>query len=138
MATTLINLLTQYTPVQDSVLHHLEIKDVLALTKTTKLFSGFMKTVEKTQFHINDALKEFLDPIAFLSLQAKHNFLITGYFAYAVLARKIVDDVRCPGYLHFIVVQEGEHAQALINFLFLQEGYEKEPQENPKSLVCIT
>jgi hypothetical protein len=117
MAPTLINLLTQYTPVQDSVLRQLEIKDVLALTKTTKLFGDFMKTVEKTQFKINDALKEFFDPIALRQIQASHNVLITGSFAYAFMARQRVVDSSDQPKLDYVIAEQGTPFQALKGIL---------------------
>ena len=122
MTPTLVNLLAQYTPVQDSVLRQLAIKDVITLTKTTKYFRNFTKIVEKTQFNINDALQPFFDPIAFRQLQAEHNVLIRTHFAYQFVSRAKSQDSRM---LEALVVQQGEHAAALTAFLE-QQGYEPE------------
>jgi hypothetical protein len=68
-ARTLVEMLTQYVPVQELVLDHLEIRDVLALTKTTKSFRDFYHIVERTQLNIDKELGHFFtSPIDFRSL----------------------------------------------------------------------
>ncbi|KAH7066050.1 hypothetical protein BKA63DRAFT_495926 [Paraphoma chrysanthemicola] len=107
MAPTIINLLDQCIPIQDTILQHLEIGDVISLAKSTKALWHLVKVVESTQFNINHALEPFFDAIAFRSLQAQHNALIASYFAYT-----------------FLSIQEGDHAEALNEFL-IQAGYQE-------------
>jgi hypothetical protein len=74
---TLVDLLTLHTPVQDGVLSYLEIRDVIALSKTARALKDSYKVVEKTQFNIDKELNVFFDsPDAFPSLQAEHDILI--------------------------------------------------------------
>lgn len=122
MTTSLISLLTDYTPVQDSLLRQLEVRDVFSLTNSMKAFSGFMRTVEKTQFNINAWLKPFFDPIAFRNLQAKHNILIGGNLAYAFFMRNSMQKLGFGPALRGLWVQRGEREQVLVDFLE-DQGY---------------
>lgn len=89
---TLVDLLTLQTPVQDSVLSYLEIRDMIALSKTAKAIKNSYKVVEKIQFNINKELSLFFDsPNAFRSLQAEHDILIYGPTAYNFVARHLVE-----------------------------------------------
>lgn len=133
MTITLLELLARYTPVQNSVLRHLEIREVISLTKTTKAFADFTKIVERTQFNINDWLKPFFDPISFRSLQAKHNIFIGSTFAYKIVARTTPAIYRNGTALDGIFVEEGSHETALIEFV-VEQGYrevEPPPEGNP-------
>jgi hypothetical protein len=137
MEISLICLLTCHIPVQDSVLRQLEIRDVLSLAKTAKAFGGFMKTVEKTQFNINAWLKPFFDPIAFRSLQAKHNILIAGNSAYAFFARNGMQELSFGTALRQLWVRSGDHRQALAKFLE-DQGYQVQQDPDPsQSSVSI-
>ena len=122
----LLDLLTTYTPVQDSVLRYLDIGDIIALSRTTKAFSDYVGLVQRTQFNINEKLKAFVtDPKAFRSLQAKHNILISGSFAFSFMLRRPLSFCLFDGptlMLHRLLVERGPHAEALRLFLE-NEGY---------------
>ncbi|KAI4676399.1 uncharacterized protein J4E88_007315 [Alternaria novae-zelandiae] len=122
----LLDLLTTYTPAQDSVLRHLDIGDIIALSRTTKAFSDYVGLVERTQFNINEKLKLFVrDPNAFRSLQAKHNILISGSFALSFMLRRPLSFSLFDGptnMLYRLLVEKGPHAEALRSFLE-NEGY---------------
>jgi hypothetical protein len=123
----LVRLLTQYTPIQDAVLIHLDNRDVLALSKTTRAFRDFFRLVERTQYNINDFLRHFVSPQAFRSMQAQHNVLIAGSAAWVFMARKSFSEVPCnQDYLNSMVVEKGVHGVALFRFLDL-EGYQPQP-----------
>ena len=124
--TGLADLLTRFTPVQDSVLCYLNIRDILAISRTTKALSGFVGIVERTQFDVTKRLERFFKhPKAFRSLQAKHNIVIGGTFALGFMSRNHLNTSlqevdACS--LNELLVQQGAHAQALQSFL-VSEGY---------------
>jgi len=124
--TGLADLLTRFTPVQDSVVRHLDIGDIIALSRTAKAFSDYVHLVERTQFNINEKLKVFVkSPKGFRSLQAKHNILISGSFAFSFMLRRPLTfslyDMPTR-MLHRLLVERGPHAEALRLFLE-NEGY---------------
>jgi len=124
--TGLADLLARFTPVQDSVLNYLAIRDIVALSRTTKALSGCVGIVERTQFNVNERLKRFFEnPKAFRSLQAKHNIVIGGTFALGFMSRKYLNvnlqEVNTC-LLDELLVQQGAHAEALKSFL-VSEGY---------------
>jgi len=124
--TGLSDLLTRFTPVQDSVLRHLDIGDIIALSRAAKAFSDYVRLVERTQFNINEKLKVFVkSPKAFRSLQAKHNILISGSFAFSFMLRIPLNfrlfDIPTT-MLDRLLVERGPHAEALRSFLE-NEGY---------------
>ncbi|KAI4617095.1 uncharacterized protein J4E87_008609 [Alternaria ethzedia] len=124
--TGLADLLTRFTPVQDSVLRHLDIGDIIALSRAAKAFSDYVRLVERTQFNINEKLKVFVtSPNAFRSLQAKHNILISGSFAFGFMLRIPLNfhlfDIPTT-MLDRLLVEKGPHAEALRSFLE-NEGY---------------
>jgi hypothetical protein len=118
-----VDLLTRYTPVQDAVLAQLDVADVISLSRTTKSFESFVKLVESTQFSIDGHLKHFFtSPEAFRTLQAQHNILVGGTFAYEFIARKPLGRT-CGRYtLNSLLVQKGSDADALRIFLE-SDGY---------------
>ncbi|KAH6883288.1 hypothetical protein BKA58DRAFT_417080 [Alternaria rosae] len=122
----LVDLLMRFTPAQDSVLHHLNIRDIVALSRTTKAFSEYVGLVERTQFDINKRLGHFfIDPKGFRTLQAKHNILISGCRAFGFMPRKSLSPASKEantGILERLLVQKGIHAEALTSFL-VSEGY---------------
>jgi hypothetical protein len=79
---------------------------------------------------MNKCLKPFVEsPTAFRSMQAKHNILIGGSFAYNFMARGGTGATLCDAnVLDYLVVEEGEHTAALMEFL-VQGGYQKD--DNP-------
>jgi hypothetical protein len=114
----LVRLMTRYTPIQDAVLAHLDNRDVLALSKTTRAFRDFFKLVERTQYNINDFLKPFVSPQAFRSLHAQHNVLIAGPAACCFMARKPLSELPSHhGYFNYLVFEKGPHAIALFTYL---------------------
>jgi hypothetical protein len=114
----LVHLLTRYTPIQHAVLVHLDNRDVLALSKTTRAFRNFFKLVERTQYNINDFLRPFLSPQAFRSIQAQHNVLIAGSAAWCFMARKPLSELPSHhDYFNYLVVEKGPHAIALFHYL---------------------
>ncbi|KAI4934814.1 hypothetical protein J4E85_002674 [Alternaria conjuncta] len=124
--TGLADLLTCFTPVQDSVLRHLDIGDIIALSRAAKAFTDYVRLVERTQFNINEKLKVFVtSPNAFRSLQAKHNILISGSFAFGFMLRIPLNfrmfDIPTT-MLDRLLVERGPHAEALRSFLE-NEGY---------------
>jgi hypothetical protein len=122
---TLVDLLTLHTPVQDGVLSYLEIRDVIALSKTARALKDSYKVVEKTQFNIDKEMNVVFDsPDAFPSLQAEHDIPIYGPTAYSFVARHLVEPVIWNSLgLFNLVVQTGKHAVALARFLSCQ-GFE--------------
>lgn len=119
-ARTLVEVLTQYTPIQDHVLGHLEISDVLVLTKTTQAFRDFYNIVERTQFDINKALSPFFtSPIKFRSLQAKYNILIGSLFALHFMSRGRINGIKHAALdiIDVLCMQKGGHLTALSSFL---------------------
>lgn len=122
----LVDLLMRFTPAQDSVFHHLNICDILALSRTTKAFSEYVGLVERTQFDINKRLEQlFTDPKAFRTLGAKHNILISGCRTFGFMPRKSLSpalEEANTGILERLLVEEGIHAKALTSFL-VSEGY---------------
>jgi hypothetical protein len=121
---TLVDLLTPYTPIQDSVLSYLEIRDVLALSRTMRALRDSYKIVERAEFNINNDLKWFFDsPTVFRSLQVEHDVLICGPFVYSFMARHLTAPLATSLHeLCDIVVEDGDHAVALAQFLSSQ-GY---------------
>jgi hypothetical protein len=122
---TLVQVFTQYTPVQDTVLANLEIRDVLSLSQAAKAFRDCYHIVKRTQFNIDEQLGRFFTwPLKFRSLQAEHNIIISGAFAFEFMARTM------PGRnvtfeksrLNAVVVEKGQHATALSELLS-HEGY---------------
>lgn len=76
-----VDVFNKITPVQDSLLAHLDIEDILTLRRVTKRLEDPFKIVEATQFNINSRLKFYFDdPIAFRNQQAKSGAFITGCF----------------------------------------------------------
>jgi len=121
----LADLLKRFTPVQDSVLRYLNIRDIVALSRTTKALSGCVDIVERTQFDVNTRLKRFFkNPKAFRSLQAKHNIVISGTFALRFISRNwLSSELRNKSImLDKFLVAKGPDAEALKSFL-TSEGY---------------
>ncbi|KAF2662079.1 hypothetical protein K491DRAFT_710488 [Lophiostoma macrostomum CBS 122681] len=86
--TSLVDILTIYTPVQDHILHHLPIKDVISLSHVTKSLSKMYPIVTQAQMNINSQLRTYFnDPIAFHNLQATCNIIISGAFVLRYLSR---------------------------------------------------
>jgi hypothetical protein len=123
----LVDLLTRYAPVQDTVLRHLSIGDIVALSRTAKQLSGCVGLVERTQFDINKRLERFFNnPKAFHTLQAQHNIVITGSFVLGFMLRKWLSRELEEGEvcaLESLLVQKGSDAVALRSFL-VSEGYQ--------------
>jgi hypothetical protein len=123
----LVDLLTRYAPVQDTVLRHLSIGDIVALSRTAKELSGCVGLVERTQFDINKRLERFFkNPKAFRTLQAQHNIVITGCFVLGFMLRKWLSPKLEEGdvcALESLLVQKGPDAVALRSFL-VSEGYQ--------------
>ncbi|KAH7067202.1 hypothetical protein FB567DRAFT_258419 [Paraphoma chrysanthemicola] len=128
MAPTILNLLDQCIPIQDTILQHLEIGDVISLAKSTKALRHLVKVVESTQFNINHVLEPFFDAIAFRSLQAQHNVLIASIFAYTFLSRRSLSSIGKVNTLNCLTVQKREHAEALHDFL-TPAGYREEERD---------
>ncbi|KAG9194089.1 hypothetical protein G6011_04124 [Alternaria panax] len=115
---TIVDLLTRYTPVQDIVLAELDIVDIISLSRTTKAFQGYVKLVGGTQFNVDERLKHFVtSPSSFRVLQANHNIIIAGNFAYEFMARKPFGETTGKRQLDGLLAQKGANAAALQCFL---------------------
>jgi hypothetical protein len=122
---TLVQVFTRYTPVQDTVLANLEIRDVLSLSQVAKAFRDCYHIVKRTQFNIDEQLARFFTwPLKFRSLQAEHNIIISGDFAFDFMARRMLgrDLAFRESNLNTVVVERGQHATALSELLS-HEGY---------------
>jgi hypothetical protein len=80
---------TQYAPVQSAMLAHLDVGQIVALSRTCKVIAPIWKTFISTKFDINRLLGGyFSDPKAFRSLQASHGVLISGNVVRHFFARR--------------------------------------------------
>jgi hypothetical protein len=128
----LIDVLTKYTPVQDSILRHLLIKDVISLTLVAKALSNMYKTVFQAQMNINHRLKKYFDdPIAFRNLQASYNIIVGGVFVLDYLSRGEIREMQSQDVAKecdfVLYVKQGRDFDSL--FVFLDEHGYKEIEE---------
>jgi hypothetical protein len=85
----LIHVLSRYVPVQSSLLAHLDIRDIISLSQTTKRLSGLYDTTIQSRGNINRALEHyFSSPKEFRNLQARTDALLAWDFAYNFFARR--------------------------------------------------
>jgi hypothetical protein len=123
LLSSFIGLITLYTPVQETLLAHLDISDIISLSRSSKAFQDFVQLAERTRFNFNKRLKPFItSPKVFRSLQARQNIIICGTFAYESMARLPLGNLGYRHQLECILVEKGDHVAALIAFLE-QDGY---------------
>lgn len=80
-------------PIYRAIYSHLEIGDIVALTRTCKKLSDTYKRLLPLEWKINEKLSYFLkDPHEFRSQMAEHEALISGSFAIQFFARKFWPD----------------------------------------------
>lgn len=113
-------------PILDELGRHLEIRDIVNLSKTCKGLSGLYNEVSRLQWDIDTLLKRFLKyPKHFRQRLGLTEALITGSFALEFFERPFW---RAPNL--DLVVQEGERAFGLLEYLTRCEDYvyDKEPE----------
>lgn len=112
-------MLSRYIPVQSSLLAHLDIKDIISLSQTTKRLSGLYDTTIRAQGNINRALEHyFTSPIEFRNLQARTDALVACDFAYSFFAwRNLVH----AGAEFSIFVENGTSADEVTKYV-LRDG----------------
>jgi hypothetical protein len=117
---------TQYAPVQSAMLAHLDVGEIVALSRTCKAIAPIWKTFIATSFDINRLLGEyFRDPKAFRSLQANHGVLIVEDVVRQFFARRtegvhrlrlLVNEKEYPG-LHTYLESEGYSFHAWAEYI---------------------
>lgn len=111
---SLIDLLSNtYAPIQDSILPHLGIADVINLTLTCKGFGQLQPYLMATSYKINPLLGEFFDdPLEFRSLQGKSGAIITGDVVRGWFRRSTT-----PGSRTLRIYVYTKHRDAIINYV---------------------
>ncbi|KAF2091748.1 hypothetical protein K490DRAFT_61177 [Saccharata proteae CBS 121410] len=102
--TTILDLLDpkQHYPVYDTLCRHLEIVDIINLTRTCKALSGIYQDLQRTHWNLNNRLNNFVkDPIEFRSLLRQSGGVIMGFFVRSFFTRSSV-----PSILHMYVHPE--------------------------------
>jgi hypothetical protein len=120
-----IDLIDRYVPVQSSLLRQLEIRDIIALSRTCKKLSHVYGTTIRTQYNINDALKPyFKSPLEFRKVQAKTDAILCEEAALCFFLREPLTGVT--GRL-IIFARKGSSLKTMRAFL-LDDGW---IEENP-------
>jgi hypothetical protein len=89
-----IDLTDRYVPVQSSVLRQLEIRDIIALSRTCKRLNHVYDTTMRTQYNINDALEPyFKSPLEFRQIQAKTDAILCDAAALCFFLRKPLAEI---------------------------------------------
>ena len=117
---TIIDLLdgTRYE-IFDGIVSGLNIQDITRLSRTSKKLRECMKLLYSTKWNINARLSRyFQNPLAFRSLQAKHNAIISGSFTTQFFTRQMWPKAR----FHFYVSQ-GPAVAEFEEYLVKVEGY---------------
>ena len=89
MSSLVLLFTAQYAPMQSAMLAHLEIDEVIALSRTCKPLNSLWNTFVSTSFDINKLLRGYFpDPISFRALQAEHAILIMSGSALQFFGRR--------------------------------------------------
>jgi hypothetical protein len=105
---SLVWLLTsQYAPIQSAMQAHLDVDEIISISRTCKALNPLWKIFIDTAFNIYFLLRGYFnDTKAFRSLQANHGVLIFGGSARQFLSRIPVDRLELSiGHLHVPVIQ---------------------------------
>jgi hypothetical protein len=118
--TSFVDLLDRFVPVQSSLLRQLEIRDIIALSRTCRRLNHVYHTTLRTQYNINDALKPyFKSPIEFRQVQAKTDAIFCEEAALCFLLRKPLTETT--GRLS-ILVEKGSSMNMMRAYL-LEDGW---------------
>jgi hypothetical protein len=115
-----VDLIDRYVPVQSSLLRQLEIRDIIALSRTCKRLRHVYDTTIRTQYNINDALKPyFTSPLEFRKVQAEIDAILCDDTALCFFLRKPLTQLT--GCLR-IFVERGSSTDRMRTFL-LEDGW---------------
>jgi hypothetical protein len=107
-----------YAQVQTTMLRYIDVRDVIALSRTCRALSSIWQRLLATSYKIDQQLRPFFnDAKAFRAVQRQCNAFITEAFARRFITRSGVQ-----GRNHYIHVAK-EHAPVLATYL-VSEGYE--------------
>lgn len=119
----LLNLLTQYERynlVFNNIYQRLDIKDVIAISRTCKRLSSFYNNMLPCQWNINRRLARFVnDPKEFRSRLGEADALISGTFALLFFAQLYWLDSGLD-----IYVRQGSKADAFIRYIGEDQSYQ--------------
>jgi hypothetical protein len=114
----------QYHPINETILSHLAVSDIIRLQRSSKNLSGVYQDALRTEWSINAYLKPFFaDPIRFRNVQAETEALVTGPAALGFFERRRIfsTDEGIALKMH-LIVDIGAKADALNAFL-KSDGY---------------
>lgn len=118
----LLDLFTQYdryTLVFDNIYQRLDIKDVIAISRTCKRLSSFYRNMLPCKWNVNRRLARFVnDPGEFRSRLGQADALISGTFALLFFAQLYWLDSGLD-----IYVRQGSKADALIRYIGDDKSY---------------
>jgi hypothetical protein len=122
LVSPLVDLITRYIPVQNSLLANLDIIDIIALSRTTKAFAKLYQSSLKMQFNINRNLEQyFTSPKAFRNMQAKCDASVAWTFVEDFFTR--TNPVHDEGHME-IMVERGLPTTDMLSFL-LADGWNR-------------
>jgi hypothetical protein len=104
----------QYYPINSVLVQHLDVLDLIRLTRVCKDLTTVYQDALKTQWNVNIYLKQYFDdPLRFRQIQADTGALISRRTAFNFFSR-CHTDITEP---FTIIVRAGDNADALTTFL---------------------
>ena len=109
----------RFPELTDNICYRIDIGDIFRLTRTCKSLRYLYRSLKETQWNVDRRLRRFVrEPVALRSEMGRHDAVISGSFATQFFDRVLWSSSDLD-----IFAQQGSSAEAMSNYLQLQEHY---------------